>query len=158
MAVPPDERQKLQDLEALLNAAIPEFRWSGEINLKLERIQCLVELLGNPQSRYRIVHVGGTSGKGTVAAMTAAILSSHGQRTGLHLSPFVETLTETWQLDGRCILPSRVLPVARRFHLKPGAELAVDPRRLDFFEAQAGCVAPPGQQCGITAPVARTTP
>src|ERR1700693_3804646 len=114
MTAPLDELRKLQVLEALLNATIPEFRWSSEINLKLERIQSLVVLLGNPQSRYRTVHVGGTSGKGTVAAMTASILSSHGQRTGLHLSPFVETLTETWQLDGRYVLPSRALPVARR--------------------------------------------
>jgi hypothetical protein len=98
---------------SLLNAAIPSFRWSSQVNLKLERIQSLVELLGNPQTSYPAIHIGGTSGKGTVAAMTASILSHHGRRTGLHLSPYVQTLTETWQLDGRYSLPSRILPVAR---------------------------------------------
>ena len=107
------ELKALRELETLLNAAIPSFRWSSQVNLKLERIQSLVELLGNPQASYPIIHIGGTSGKGTVAAMTASILSNHGQRTGLHLSPYVQTLTETWQLDGRYSLPSRILPVAR---------------------------------------------
>ena len=108
-----DELKALRELETLLNAAIPSFRWSSQVNLKLERIQSLVELLGNPQTSYPAIHIGGTSGKGTVAAMTASILSHHGRRTGLHLSPYVQTLTETWQLDGRYSLPSRILPVAR---------------------------------------------
>ena len=103
----------MRELEARLNEAIPSFRWSAEINLKLERIQSLVELLGHPQASYPAIHVGGTSGKGTVAAMTASILSHHGRRTGLHMSPYVQTLTEAWQIDGRYALPSRVLPVAR---------------------------------------------
>ena len=108
-----NELKTLTQLEALLNTTIPDFQWSGHINLRLERIRALVELLGDPRSRYPTVHVGGTSGKGTVAAMIASILSHDGKRTGLHLSPDVQTLTETWQLDGSYILPSRVLPVAR---------------------------------------------
>jgi dihydrofolate synthase/folylpolyglutamate synthase len=109
----PTKLKALRELETLLNAAIPSFRWSSQVNLKLERIQSLVELLGNPQTSYSAIHIGGTSGKGTVAAMTASILSHHGRLTGLHLSPYVQTLTETWRLDGRYSLPSRILPVAR---------------------------------------------
>ena len=103
----------LHELETLLDALIPSFRWSKDSSLKLERIEALVERLDNPQSEYRTVHVGGTSGKGTISAMVASILSHHGYRTGLHLSPYVQTLTETWQIDGRYLLPTQVLPMVR---------------------------------------------
>ena len=106
------ELELLADLEARLNAAIPAFRWSAEINLKLERIDSLLQRLGRPERAYPVVHVGGTSGKGSVAASIASALSHGGSRVGLHLSPYVQTLTETWQLDGRHLLPSRVLPTA----------------------------------------------
>jgi dihydrofolate synthase/folylpolyglutamate synthase len=102
------------DLEALLDAQIT-FRspWSSDYNLKLERVSALVEALSNPQFQYPTVHVGGTSGKGTVAALTSAVLSAHGKRIGLHLSPFVQTLTETWQVDGRYLDPPVVLDALR---------------------------------------------
>jgi dihydrofolate synthase/folylpolyglutamate synthase len=106
------ELAALRDLEHALNALIPSFRFSSDSNLKLERIAALVRALGDPQRKYRTVHVGGTSGKGTVAAMIASILSRHGHRVGLHVSPYVQTLTETWQLDGHYMLPSRVLETA----------------------------------------------
>ncbi len=83
--------------------------WTAETNLRLERIEWVLEAAGSPQHSYPHVHVGGTSGKGTVAAMTAAILSAHELRVGLHMSPYVQTLNETWQLDGRHALPSQVL-------------------------------------------------
>jgi dihydrofolate synthase / folylpolyglutamate synthase len=88
--------------------------WSRARNLKLERMQLLVDQLGNPQLGYPAVHVAGTSGKGTVATMTAAVLTAHGRWTGLHLSPFVETLTESWQLDGAYVDPVRMLRVLDR--------------------------------------------
>jgi dihydrofolate synthase/folylpolyglutamate synthase len=106
------ELEALSDLEDALNALIQSFRFSSDSNLKLERIEALVHALGDPQRKYRTVHIGGTSGKGTVAAMVASILSRHGHRVGLHVSPYVQTLTETWQLDGRYMLPSRVLETA----------------------------------------------
>lgn len=83
--------------------------WSAETNLRLERIEWLLEAAGSPQHAYPHVHVGGTSGKGTVSALTAAILSAHGLLVGLHVSPYVQTLNETWQLDGRHAFPSVVL-------------------------------------------------
>ena len=51
--------------------------------LGLSRIERLTELLGHPERRYRTVHVTGTNGKGSVSAMTAAILTESGFRTGL---------------------------------------------------------------------------
>jgi dihydrofolate synthase/folylpolyglutamate synthase len=107
------EMAALAELDALLRDLVGVKIWTAETNLRLERIEWLLAAAGHPQDGYRHVHVGGTSGKGTVAATTAAILSAHGCRVGLHLSPFVQTLNETWQIDGRNARPSQVLAEAR---------------------------------------------
>ncbi len=67
--------------------------------MQLERIRILCKLLGDPQNKYPIIHVGGTSGKGSTATFTAAILSQLGIKTGLHLSPHLESLTERMQIN-----------------------------------------------------------
>src|SRR2546428_5897562 len=53
----------------------------------LERIEALLDALGRPEQRYRLVQVGGTNGKGSVAAMLASILGSAGPRGGPFTSP-----------------------------------------------------------------------
>ena len=61
----------------------------------------LMALLDNPQDQLEFVHIAGTNGKGSVAAMTAAILTAAGIRTGLFVSPFVERFGERISVDGR---------------------------------------------------------
>ena len=68
--------------------------------LGLSRIERLTELLGHPERRYRTVHVTGTNGKGSVSAMTAAILTESGFRTGLYTSPHLTSYTERCGIDG----------------------------------------------------------
>ena len=68
--------------------------------LGLSRIERLVELLGHPERRYGTVHVTGTNGKGSVSAMTAAILTESGFRTGLYTSPHLTSYTERFVIDG----------------------------------------------------------
>ena len=68
--------------------------------LGLSRIERLTELLGHPERRYRTVHVTGTNGKGSVSAMTAAILTESGFRTGLYTSPHLISYTERFVIDG----------------------------------------------------------
>ena len=63
--------------------------------LGLSRIERLTELLGCPERRYKTVHVTGTNGKGSVSAMTAAILTESGFRTGLYTSPHLTSYTES---------------------------------------------------------------
>ncbi len=60
----------------------------------LERISRLLTALGLPQHRYASIHVVGTNGKSSVAAMTAALLEAHGMRTGAYLSPHEERWSE----------------------------------------------------------------
>ena len=73
---------------------------------------------GNPQEKFRSVHVAGTSGKGSVALMTGEILRASGLRVGVHVKPYVQSATENIIIDGRYIscgsyagLIERVKPV-----------------------------------------------
>lgn len=67
---------------------------------RLDRIRKFLEILGNPQDRYPTIHVGGTSGKGSTAAMIAAALSAAGKRTGLHTKPHLRSVVERARIDG----------------------------------------------------------
>lgn len=74
---------------------------------RMERLRAFLSVLGNPQERYRIAHIGGTSGKGSTAAMLAGILHAAGYHTGLHISPYLQAETEKLQINGRLIAGDR---------------------------------------------------
>jgi dihydrofolate synthase/folylpolyglutamate synthase len=63
----------------------------------------LMEDLGNPQKRYPTIHIAGTKGKGSVAALCAASLQAAGHRTGLYTSPHLHDFRERIQVDGEPI-------------------------------------------------------
>src|SRR2546425_1812783 len=65
----------------------------------LERIEGLLDALGRPEQRYRLVQVGGTNGKGSVSAMLAAILKSARHRVGLYTSPHLVSFRERIRVD-----------------------------------------------------------
>ena len=69
----------------------------------LERIEALLDALGRPEQRYRLVQVGGTNGKGSVAAMLASILGSAGHRVGLYTSPHLVSFRERIRVNGAAI-------------------------------------------------------
>jgi dihydrofolate synthase/folylpolyglutamate synthase len=68
--------------------------------LKLDRMRLLLQLLGNPQEQYRVIHISGTKGKGSTAAMLASILRASGHRTGLYTSPHLVHIEERVQING----------------------------------------------------------
>lgn len=72
----------------------------SERQLKLDRMRQLVTLLGNPERAYPIVHVAGTKGKGSTAAMIAGILTAAGYRIGVYSSPHLHRLEERFAVDG----------------------------------------------------------
>lgn len=89
------------------------------IKFGLERITALCDAFDNPQSRLRVIHVGGTNGKGSTCTFAASILREAGYRTGLYLSPYVHDLRERIQIDGAMIpksdfagIISEIKPVA----------------------------------------------
>jgi dihydrofolate synthase/folylpolyglutamate synthase len=70
------------------------------MSVGLEPAVDLMARLGEPQTRFRAVHVAGTKGKGTTSAMVASALTSAGIRTGLYTSPHVERVHERIRVDG----------------------------------------------------------
>ena len=67
--------------------------------LGLENIKKLTELLGNPQDKYKIIHIAGTNGKGSTSNMTHDILMAGGYKVGLFISPYLEEFTERIQIN-----------------------------------------------------------
>ena len=70
------------------------------INLGLERIEKVLDILGNPQNNAKIVHIAGTNGKGSVASTLANILKCAGFKTGLYTSPHLVEYTERIKING----------------------------------------------------------
>ncbi|MGN0978467.1 MAG: bifunctional folylpolyglutamate synthase/dihydrofolate synthase [Faecousia sp.] len=73
--------------------------WKGSIP-GLGRTQTLLAKMGNPEKKLKFVHIAGTNGKGSTAAMTASILRKAGYRTGLYTSPYIYRFHERMQVDG----------------------------------------------------------
>ena len=69
----------------------------------LRRIRSLLEQLGDPQKKLRFVHIAGTNGKGSCAAMLASVLRAAGYRTGLYTSPYLYRFSERMQINGEQI-------------------------------------------------------
>ncbi len=67
---------------------------------RLDRIRQLLNLLGNPQKSYPVIHIGGTSGKGSTSYFAAQILEGAGYTVGLHMSPHLVSVTERCIVNG----------------------------------------------------------
>ena len=70
-----------------------------KIDLGLERIEKILELLGNPQDQLNCIHVAGTNGKGSVCAILHSILKEAGYKTGLYTSPHIFEYTERIKIN-----------------------------------------------------------
>jgi len=66
----------------------------------LDRMRRLMQLMDNPQQRYPVIHIAGTKGKGSTAAMIASILRESGYKVGLYSSPHLQDYTERIQING----------------------------------------------------------
>lgn len=71
------------------------------IKLGLERIRQLLALMGNPQKKYKCVHVTGTNGKGSTTAILAEVLKTAEIRTGMYTSPHLVSYTERMRVNGQ---------------------------------------------------------
>ncbi len=72
------------------------------------RTRALLEKMGNPERELKFIHIAGTNGKGSTAAMTASILTQAGYRTGLFTSPYIYRFNERLQIDGQQIADADV--------------------------------------------------
>jgi len=99
-----------QTLEYLFRA-LPMYQRIGKSAYKknLDNTLALCEALGNPQNKFKTVHVAGTNGKGSSSHMLSAILQSAGYKTGLYTSPHLKSFTERIRIDGDQITQQAVI-------------------------------------------------
>src|SRR5262245_15568303 len=118
--------------------------WFGRINyeqrspkpsdLKLERMQHLLDHLGNPHRALRIVHVAGSKGKGSTSAMIASILRQSGYRTGLFTSPHLCRVEERITVDDEPIGPEELTVLLNEVSRAVQALGPDDRGAVTFFE------------------------
>ncbi len=89
-------------------------------NYDLRRMEELLVRLGNPHLKARSVHISGTKGKGSTAAMIASALTASGYTTGLYTSPHLNDLRERIRVDGELISEAELVTLVER--LKPEVE------------------------------------
>ena len=140
--------QKKKDFE-ILNAVeaveyIHSVCWKGSIP-GLGRTQKLLSLMGDPQKKLKFVHIAGTNGKGSTAAMTASVLRKAGYRVGLYTSPYIYRFNERMQVDGEQIsdemlteITAWVKPFAQSMEESPTEFELVSCIAFEYF-MRSGC-------------------
>jgi len=107
----------------------------GTAELNLDRMRELLARVGHPHLGMPVVHVAGTKGKGSTAAMIAAVLTAAGYRTGLFTSPHLDRAEERIAIDGRACSAAQFVCLLER--LRPVVE-AMDAAGAKCFPAEAG--------------------
>lgn len=95
-------------------------RRAKDMKLGLDHIRELLRRLGHPERTFKSVHIAGTNGKGSTAAMLESVLREAGYRTGLYTSPHLIDLRERIRLNGDCIPLGEVVDYVAR--IRPHAE------------------------------------
>lgn len=98
------ENQKYEETMHLLNN-LTKFG----INLGLDRIKVLLRRLGDPQEKIKVIHIGGTNGKGSASAILQAVLKQAGYRVGMFISPHLHDYRERISINGELISPKEVV-------------------------------------------------
>ena len=122
----PDRIQTAEQAIEFLHSRIDYERMSASLSasdFKLDRMRNLLEHLGNPQLDTPVVHIAGTKGKGSTAAMVSQILVTAGIRTGLFTSPHLECFEERIRINGQ--------PIATRQLIELVNELATVVEKID---------------------------
>lgn len=114
--------------------------WVGQ-KPGLERIRRLLGRLGNPHEKLKFVHIAGSNGKGSTAAMLSSVLTAAGLKTGLYTSPHLWRFHERFQVDGVPISGEELADIAARV-----LEAAEDETEFELMTAmgmvhflQSGC-------------------
>jgi len=109
--------------------------WRGS-KLGLSRTSELLMRIGNPQRLLKFVHIAGTNGKGSTAAMLSNILTKAGYKTGLYISPFINRFNERMQIDGVPIGDDELAVITS--YIRPRADdMADHPTEFELITAIA---------------------
>ena len=108
-------------------------QWAGH-KPGLSRTRTLLAALGDPHKQLRFVHVAGTNGKGSTAAMLASCLQAAGYRVGLFTSPFINRFNERIQVDGQQIPDEELVRLVEQ--VQPAADAMADvPTEFEIITA-----------------------
>ncbi|WP_339147067.1 MULTISPECIES: folylpolyglutamate synthase/dihydrofolate synthase family protein [unclassified Sutcliffiella] len=107
------------------------FTMKSEINLGLERMLRFLEKVGNPQDQIKIVHIGGTNGKGSTLRFLESMLLEAGHNVGTFHSPSYEYINDQISVNGEYITDSELMEVMKLFN-----EKGLDEVGLTEFELQ----------------------
>jgi dihydrofolate synthase/folylpolyglutamate synthase len=105
------------------------------IKLGLATMTALLVRLGMPQTRYRVLHIAGTNGKGSTAAMAAAMLQAGGYRVGLYTSPHLVEFRERIRVNGEMIAESQVAELTEQLQALCQSDLS--PTFFEYTTAMA---------------------
>ncbi|GAA4970609.1 folylpolyglutamate synthase/dihydrofolate synthase family protein [Yinghuangia aomiensis] len=130
----PAAEAALRSVEAELVARWPETK----IEPSIVRVAALMDVLGEPQRSYPVIHITGTNGKTSTARMVEALLRAFSLRTGRYTSPHVASITERISLDGEPISAEGFVETYR--DIKPFVEIVdgSQPIAMSFFEVLTG--------------------
>jgi dihydrofolate synthase/folylpolyglutamate synthase len=98
----------------------------------LHNIRLLCQQLGHPEKNLKVIHVGGTNGKGSTSHLLASILQEAGYKTGLYTSPHLKDYRERIRVQGICIPEEEVVTF-----IQTNADF-LDQHALSFFEMTVG--------------------
>lgn len=111
-----------------------QLQWHG-MRMDLTPVSRLLEEVGRPQERFAVLHVGGTNGKGSTAAMLASILREAGYLVGLYTSPHLVDFAERIRINGQPIDAQHIVALAEGLRARMPADL--DPTFFEFTTALA---------------------
>jgi dihydrofolate synthase/folylpolyglutamate synthase len=111
-------------------ASLERLEVGGGWDLRLERVRAAMEVRGHPERRFASIHLAGTNGKGSTAAMLEAVLRAAGHRTGLYTSPHLVDFCERIRAGGRTIPRASVVALVAELR----AALARHAIALTHFE------------------------
>ena len=121
-------------------------QWAGH-KPGLTRTRTLLAALGDPHKRLKFVHVAGTNGKGSTAAMLASCLQAAGYRVGLYTSPFINRFNERIQVNGEQITDEELVRLVET--IRPAADAMADvPTEFEIITA-LGMLCFAEQHCDI---------
>lgn len=109
--------------------------WMGS-KLGLYRMEELMRRLGSPQNRIPCIHIAGTNGKGSTAAMLASVYTEAGYKTGLYTSPAISYFGERMQINGRPIPEEAIASLALRMK-KAADKMEDEPTEYELITALA---------------------
>ncbi|MCF8459466.1 MAG: bifunctional folylpolyglutamate synthase/dihydrofolate synthase [Flavobacteriales bacterium] len=100
-----------------LFSQLPMYQRQGAPAFKkdLTNTLALCQLLGNPQHKFKSIHVAGTNGKGSVSHMLASVFQSAGYKVGLYTSPHLRDFRERIKMDGQMISEQSVVDFVEKF-------------------------------------------